>query len=189
MATNIPVPLIVPAQSVILELLEGMNSILLLMWTNTPEASTSRSTTELVADEISRNVELYSTHRIFSSTRIAFLGKSIYLGLLSEPCIWCSIDIRKIPGGTRKQIEWQKPFDAIWRSNFVVSGYDSTQVRALLKRVSEIGLSKGKEREWEAAFINIDEQRNPTDPLKVESSYFKVEDSTSTRKQNWPCIF
>jgi hypothetical protein len=187
--TNTPVPLIVPAQSVILELIEGMDSILLLMWTNTPTTDMKTSPAESSTEEVSRNVELYSTNNTFTSTKLAFLGKSIYLGLLSEPNIWYGANIRKIPGGIRKQIEWKRPFDAVWRANFIISGYDPAEVQTFLKRASELGLSKGKEREWALAFINIDQQRSPSSSLKVESSYFKIEKNDSTSKQNWPCTF
>ncbi len=160
----------------LLMLLDGGNGILALMWKDTAGAGMEAARK---ADDKSgvRNVELAAAgrgpERRFVSATVEFLGKPVYVGLLQGSGVWHSLDVRKLPGGKTMPVAWQRPFDAAWKVDMHVTGYDKREVAALLAQAADLGLSSGCERDWRSFYLTLDEKRQDADPLRVEASYFR----------------
>ena len=96
--------LIVPSENLVLNLLEGENTIVMSVW------PTGNQDAELILAGTNEN-------RRIGATETAFDGKSVYVAILHAPGIWHE---HRLPQPCTDQdiaLGWKRPFQAKWRAN------------------------------------------------------------------------
>ncbi len=165
----------VQIENTLLQLLEGGQAILLLTWGQKADGKPAEEKPD--TKQPKPRAHLVSkgdgATRSFVAARIEFLGKPVHTALLLRKDIWHEEDVRSIPGTKTVSIGWKRPFDALWRADFVVEGPDTKDVAAFLRLAAQLGLSKDVEKDWEAAYRRSEGSRAASKGLWVESRDFR----------------
>ena len=111
---------VIEGKPMLLELLEGKNGMLALIWDATIVGKDKEVEIKVwETRKIALRTAGEGTARRFASVTIDFNGKPLYLGVLQGSNLWDEVALNTLPAGKTTPVEWKRPFDAIWRANFV----------------------------------------------------------------------
>lgn len=105
----------VPAENFLVNLLRGGNGIGICIW----QGNLSPGKEEKLDVEQEPLVELEKGSEFIQKVRIEFMGKPIYVALLTAEKIWFEQDVKDEPAQKPIALEWQRPFEAKWRVDFI----------------------------------------------------------------------
>lgn len=192
----------VPAENLLVQLLDGEQAILLLLWKGAADAKPQEGTA--TAPRQRRGVGLLAAgegaSRRFTASHIEFLGKPVCVALLAGEGLWHAADLCELPGAKTVRTGWTRPFEARWRADLTLEGYDAGNVAAFLKLAAQLGLSKGRERDWERAYAPTGSRAAGSSRLLTETCNFRLPDKSGELPRFrpsgaeadevlWPCVF
>lgn len=105
----------IPAENFLVNLLKGGNGIGICIW----QGNLSLRKEEKHNVEQEPLVELEKGSEFIQKARIEFMGKPIYVALLTAEKIWFEQDVKDEPAQKPITLEWQRPFEAKWRADFI----------------------------------------------------------------------
>jgi hypothetical protein len=201
----------VPAENFLLQFLEGERAIAMLTWKGALDAEGSEGG-DKDKDAREPKVELMGSgegaQRRFDAGRVEFLEKPVYVAMIAGSGIWHVENIRDLPGVKMSPIEWKRPFDAKWRADFILEGFDEKQAAEVLKMAREHNIARKKDNfstiaAWEKFYSSEGKVSRGFWGVGVESrefSYAKKKNDVFGYKQYkpleyksgklaWPCIF
>jgi len=192
----------VRAENLLVHLLDGEQAILLLLWKGAADAKPQEK--KPAAPRQRRRVGLLAAgegaSRRFTASRIEFLGRPVSVALLEGRALWHEVAARELPGARTVRVEWKRPFDARWRADLTVEGFDEAKVAAFLKLAAQLGLSKGREEDWQRAYAPTASGATRSSRITTETCNFRLPDKrgelprfrpagAQADEVLWPCIF
>jgi hypothetical protein len=103
----------VPAENFLVNLLKGGNGINICIWQGNLSLGKEQKTDREPV------VELEKGNEIIQKARIEFMAKPVYVALLTADKIWFERDVSNEPAQKPIALEWQRPFEAKWRVDFI----------------------------------------------------------------------
>ncbi len=115
----------VPAENFLFQLVEGERAIVMCVWQGSLTDTKKEEDAAPAREEKEPRVDiLFSGEgdaRRITASRIEFLGKPVYVGILEHEKMWHQVDVSSWKAWEPTPIEWKRPFDAKWRGDFVVA--------------------------------------------------------------------
>jgi hypothetical protein len=155
----------VPAENFLLQLLEGNTAVVMLVWEGAISKDEKQPAEGKKVEEggeepkVMLLAEGEGDARRYTAGQVEFCrDKPVFVGVTAGPAIWHEVNVRSLKGGTGNVIEWKRPFDAKWRADYVLEGYDKKETDAVLKWAADEGITAGKYgKGWEQFY----EKANP----------------------------
>jgi hypothetical protein len=135
--------LAVPEENFLLQMVEGGDALVMSVWQGSLKDGGRDPRVELVLDG-------EGEARRITSGRIEFLGKPVYVGVLAGKDMWHNQNVGSMPAQTMRKIDWKRPFDAKWRTSFVVAeGKASGDWKTRIQSFEIKGPPKPRQRGWD----------------------------------------
>jgi hypothetical protein len=132
--------LAVPAENFLLQMVEGGNAIVMSVWQGGRDP------------RVALALEGNGDARRITSSRIEFPGGPVYVGVLAGRGVWHNQAVGAMPACRMQKIDWKRPFDAKWRTNFIVAdGKKTSDWKTRIQSFEIKGPPKRGQRGWDKA--------------------------------------
>jgi hypothetical protein len=201
----------VPAENFLLQLLEGEVAIAMLTWKGALDEAAKKGgdkDKDVREPKVALAGSGEGAQRRFTAGRVEFLGKPVSVAMIAGEGIWHEENIRDLPGVKMSPIEWKRPFDAKWRADFILEGFDEKQATEVLEFARKHNIAREKDNfskidAWEKFYSREGNVSRGFWGVGVESrefGYAKKKGDVFGYKQYkpleyksgklaWPCIF
>ncbi|MBA4387875.1 MAG: hypothetical protein C0404_07830 [Verrucomicrobia bacterium] len=108
----------VHAENIFFLLIDNQNTILMCTWAGSDDNPSQDQKVELKYNGRGDDRKAWA--------RIAFQGRPIHVALLECERLWHDDNVSSWPAYTGKPLDWERPFEAKWRADFIVADGRST---------------------------------------------------------------
>jgi hypothetical protein len=141
--------LAVPAENFLLQMVEGGSAVVMGVWQGSLKPGEKDGGRD---PRVDLALEGEGDARRITSGRIEFLSKPVYVGVLAGRGIWHNQAVDSMSACTMQKIDWKRPFDAKWRTDFVVAdGKRTNDWKTRIQSFQIKGPPKPRQRGWDKA--------------------------------------